>query len=94
MIRKTIIPILFVCLLFPAIIFANDERMRCGPILISNGDHKIKVMKRCGEPIHKEFVEIVPYIVEQWVYPWKNGSFMVLTFKGGKIINIEEIWRW
>ncbi len=35
---------------------AEADSMRCGSKLISDGDSKVKVMLRCGEPFYKETV--------------------------------------
>lgn len=77
-------------LLLSAHVFALDS-MRCGNRLVAVGDTKVKVLRLCGEPDHRERVsgeEAVP--VEQWIYGFGSRRFpRVLTFEGTGLSHIE-----
>ncbi len=53
---KKIIPVLF--FLITLVDIAKADSMRCGNNIISDGDSKVKVILRCGQPFYKEIVEI------------------------------------
>jgi hypothetical protein len=75
--------------------------MRCGHRLVSRGDTKAEVFIKCGEPSFSEVIAIeagpgngfsalkVP--VEQWTYNQGPKTLLkILTFKGGKLVDISE----
>ena len=67
------------------------QSLRCGTALIQVGDSKLKVMRRCGEPMYKDVISgDLDSKVEQWVYQRGSREFpMVLTIRGQKVIRIE-----
>lgn len=79
----------FMCLHQPA----TAESLRCGTALIQVGDSKLKVMRRCGEPMYKDVISgALDSKVEQWVYQHGSREFpMVLTIRGQKVIRIERL---
>ena len=70
---------------------AAAESLRCGTALIQAGDSKLKVMKRCGEPMYKDVISgDLDSRVEQWVYQRGSREFpMVLTIRAQKVIRVE-----
>ncbi len=70
-----------------------DDGLRCGTHLIRTGDTKLEVMEKCGPPGFKETISGADEaLVEQWHYRSGSGSFpRVLTFSGGRLVNIERI---
>ena len=67
---------------------------------IARGATRAEVLMRCGEPVVREVVpnraEAAPDAkaeprVEQWTYDVGDGSFLrVLTFRGGRVVSIED----
>ncbi len=52
--------------------------MRCGGRLVEIGDTEYEVLRKCGEPSHKE--------ANQWIYDRGAGSFIkILKFGNGKL---------
>ncbi|MBA3493821.1 MAG: DUF2845 domain-containing protein [Gammaproteobacteria bacterium] len=70
-----------------------DDGFRCGTHLVKAGDTKLDVMEKCGPPVFKETVSGAnEALVEQWHYRLDTGSFpRILTFTGGRLVDIEAI---
>jgi hypothetical protein len=84
-----------------------DGFYRCGGYMVKIGDLKFQVLQKCGPPEMREFVgnsaERQTYRrgrtrsynydmpVEQWIYGPDRDLWHVITFKGGKVYNIESI---
>jgi len=94
------LPILFTLVLVAGI-SVDAFAMRCGDRLVSRGDTKAEVLMKCGEPSFSEVIAIeagpgigfstlkVP--VEQWTYNQGPNTFLkILTFKGGKLVDIGD----
>ena len=69
--------------------------MRCGSYLVSPGDTKQDVYKKCGEP---EYMEVISSAVErrteEWYYDSGAASFpRVLTFEGYRLIDVKTVSR-
>ncbi len=76
---------------------------RCGGKLVTEGNSKISVLKKCGEPNWKdrwgeEIVELpdtdfehrITRINERWIYNRGPTHFLrIITFRDGKVIAIE-----
>ena len=73
-------------------VLAGDG-FRCGTRLVRTGDTKLDVMEKCGPPVFKETVSGAnEALVEQWHYRPDTGSFpRILTFTGGRLVDIEAI---
>ena len=67
--------------------------LRCGTALIAVGDSKLKVTRRCGQPLYKDVISgDLESRVEEWVYQRGSLEFpMVLTIRGQKVIRIERL---
>lgn len=78
--------------------------MRCNDRLVSIGDSKAEVLGKCGNPSFSSFVALetvkqadrngsvaVEVPVEQWTYSQgPNTLLKLLTFKGGRLVGIED----
>ena len=69
--------------------------MRCGSKLVTNGDHKVEVLHKCGEPVLKEYRgfryqsyppyhshglhSVIGADVEEWTYNFGPRRFMRLV---------------
>lgn len=71
-------------------------QLRCGNDLVHEGDYKVQVLLKCGEPLFAERIyDCRPYgwgcsVVEQWTYdlgPYR--MLRVLTFRNGRVAEIE-----
>ena len=63
--------------------------LRCGNGLVTEGDLKLEVLDRCGEPLVTQGNEYIGFH-QGWVY--EQGNFYyVLTFKGLKLTRIEPV---
>ena len=84
----------------------DANALRCGTDLVTEGDLKIQVEEKCGEPISKEVIGYtlrkVPYPggfldrehqLEEWVYKFRSKYYDVLTFEAGRLIRLEKIRR-
>ena len=69
-----------------------SDALRCGCSLIFIGDPTFLVLKRCGEPIHKELIRhgIKGAKIESWVYGPTSGMYYYLIFRDGKLYEIES----
>ena len=75
---------------------------RCNSQLVSVGDRKFEVEKKCGEPFSREFVGERTYLqggkertdyIEEWVYDLRYGFYDILTFEGGRLVRIEAVQK-
>lgn len=74
--------------------------MRCGTNLVSEGDSKLEVLEKCGEPLSKEIVGYIKYRrqwygktvkLEEWIYDIPGGYYYLLTFEGSRLVKVEQI---
>ena len=81
--------IALVGLLVPVTALAVD--MRCGQHLITVGDTKVNVIRRCGEPYFRQLISgSDERTVEQWFYvPARTQFQRIVTFRGTRVVNIE-----
>lgn len=77
---------------------------RCSGELVSEGDSKLSVLDKCGEPalIDRWPEEIIDFpdtdfehrlgrINERWIYNFGPSQFLrIITFKDGEVFNIEN----
>ena len=82
---------------------AKDTMMRCRNDLIDIGDSKNRVAYLCGKPFSKEIIGRteapalsggVEFIVERWTYDTSVRYFTILTFKGDRLIRMEDERKW
>lgn len=75
-----------------AVPVAAESTLRCGRHVLSLGDNKAMVLRRCGEPDLKEVVSGADQRrVEQWVYPGGRHRFArELTFHGTRLTQIRS----
>lgn len=74
---------------------------RCGNSLVREGDPKYQVLRLCGPPDHEEkqadaYLDGLGYVGvrEVWYYdPGPNGFVRELTFRKGRLSNIEVVGR-
>jgi len=83
---------IFMLVIFSSTAYANDV-MRCGSHLITLGDTKPDVIKKCNKP---EYIEVISSAIErrteEWYYDSGSGSFpQVLAFEGYRLINIKTV---
>jgi len=73
--------------------------LRCGSDLIDIGDSKSRVMYLCGQPISKEVIgqtkipdnkSGIEFIIERWTYDTSIRYFTILTFKGDRLVRLED----
>lgn len=86
-------------LLLPSAAHSKDTTFRCGRDLIGIGDSKSRVFYLCGEPLMKEVIGLtkvpnnkagIEFIVERWTYDTSTRYFTILTFKGDRLVNLED----
>jgi len=74
-------------------------QMRCGNALVREGDRKVEVLLKCGEPLaaekrHRCFYALGCETVEEWIYDVGSQKMLrVLTFRGGRLQRIEQVPR-
>ena len=82
---------------------SKDTMFRCGTDLIDLGDSKSRVAYLCGPPFLKEVIghtELpqnkggVEFIVERWTYDTSVRYFTILTFKGDRLVRLEDERKW
>jgi len=74
--KKIILVItLLICFGLPS----TSDAFRYGSKLIQEGEYTFEVFEKCGEPIHKELIQlgIKHPKIEHWVYE-QNGWFYLL----------------
>lgn len=66
----------------------------CNGWFPSIGEHKVKILNKCGQPISKEIVatkwssrDEKAILVEEWTY--KKDVYYVLTFEGSRLVKID-----
>ncbi len=90
-----------------ALVQPAQAGMRCGSRLVSEGDHKIEVLSKCGEPALVEPLGYGHYtvwphyahrhytayaLIEEWTYNFGPRRFMRLVrFADGKVIRIISL---
>ena len=80
--------------------------LRCGTNLVHEGDLKIQVEDKCGEPVTKEVIGYTlrraphaggfqdrEHQLEEWIYKFQGKYYDVLTFEAGRLVRIEKIRR-
>jgi hypothetical protein len=94
-----IIALTVVWFLCPFFALAKDTSLRCSNNIIEIGDSKNRVAYFCGEPMTKEIVGYtklpnwkggIEYPIERWTYDTSIRYFTTLTFKGDRVVNIED----
>jgi len=90
--------------LLAAPVVADDEVMRCGGKLVSNGMTKGQVLDLCGEPQSRSEEEVPQMarrangttyqigtiIVEHWIYNRSSSRFPAhLKFEEGKLVSLQ-----
>jgi hypothetical protein len=82
---------------------SKDTSLRCGTDLIDIGDSKSRVMYLCGQPISKEVIgqtkipdnkSGIEFIIERWTYDTSVRYFTILTFKGDRLVRLEDERKW
>jgi hypothetical protein len=78
--------------------------MRCGDRLVMTGDNKFDILKKCGEPLDKQYYEqVVPLfnaagyqigttvnIIDRWIYQKSSADFQyILIFNEGTLKDIS-----
>ena len=86
---------LIIAITFMAVLFlcpTGAHAFRYGTKLIQEGDYTFEVFYKCGEPKHKELIQlgIKHPKIEHWVYE-ENGDFYLLIFRSGKLDEIKSI---
>ena len=81
----------------------KSTMLRCGNDLIDIGDSKSRVAYLCGEPASKEIIGHteppqatggVGFIVERWTYSTSVRYFTILTFRGDRVVRMEDERKW
>jgi hypothetical protein len=82
---------------------SKDTMLRCGNDLIDIGDSKNRVVYLCGQPFSKEVIghtELpenkggIEFIIERWTYDTSVRYFTILTFKGDRLVRMEDERKW
>ena len=82
---------------------SKDTSLRCGNDLIDIGDSKSRVIYLCGQPFSKEIVGQtkipdnkagIEFIIERWTYDTSVRYFTILTFKGDRLVRLEDERKW
>ena len=90
-------------LLSPPTAQSKDTSMRCGTDLIDIGNSKSRVAYLCGQPFSKEIIgqtkvadnkSGIEFFVERWTYDTSVGYFTILTFKGDRLVRLEDERKW
>ena len=78
---------------------SKDTMLRCGTDLIDIGDSKNRVAYLCGQPFSKEVIGHtkppedtggVELVIERWTYDTSVRYFTILTFKGDRLVRMED----
>jgi hypothetical protein len=81
----------------------KETMLRCGNDLIDIGDSKSRVAYLCGEPASKEIIGHteppqatggIGFIVERWTYSTSVRYFTILTFRGDRVVRMEDERKW
>lgn len=76
--------------------------LRCGSQIVGEGDTKVEVLAKCGEPLLREYIgEDATFnygygtyskrTVEEWTYNFGPNKFMqILRFRGSTLIDIKN----
>lgn len=82
---------------------AKDTSLRCGNDLINVGDSKNRVTYICGQPFSKDIIGHtkapestggVEFIIERWTYDTSVRYFTILTFRGDRLVRMEDERKW
>jgi hypothetical protein len=82
---------------------SKETSLRCGNDLIDIGDSKSRVVYLCGQPFSKEIVGQtkipdnkagIEFIIERWTYDTSVRYFTILTFKGDRLVRLEDERKW
>lgn len=101
----TVCILVLFCLLFASGPAAADT-FRCRNVVFTDGDSRVEVLLKCGEPDFEEvvretvsgekdkksgtFKKNTEYVVE-WYYDCGEREFIkILTFKGGKLVTVTN----
>jgi hypothetical protein len=91
---------LILALLMLPLVAQASSTLRCGSQLISMDDASSTVLRKCGEPISRDFlgyrerVDIYGFrhevAVEEWSYGPRNGMYHFLRFEANRLIRIDS----
>ena len=87
--NRLVAAMLLVAGLSPSVALADT--LRCASYLIREGDTKVDVIRRCGEPFFREVTSGAnERNEEQWYYVPASTQFQrIVTFRGTRVIRIE-----
>ncbi|WP_395505379.1 DUF2845 domain-containing protein [Ectopseudomonas hydrolytica] len=73
------------------------DTLRCGSQLVSLGDRKFEVERKCGAPVHQDPIGYTlgsydrrEFMIEERVYGPSNGMLSILRFEGNRLVAIER----
>lgn len=76
---------------------ATASTFRCGSELISLGDRRFEIRRKCGEPLYRESVgytlgpgQRLEMHIEEWIYGPRNGMAHILRIEGNRLVSIES----
>lgn len=81
----------------------KNTSLRCGNDLIDIGDTKTRIIYLCGQPISKEIIGQtkipdnkagIEFVIERWTYDTSVRYFTILTFKGDRLVRLEDERKW
>jgi hypothetical protein len=76
--------------IFTAVVCFADDSMTCGTDLVSVGDLKPSIMRKCGAPYIKEDIGSGG-TRERWTYNFGSSEFLkILTFDGDRLESIDD----
>jgi hypothetical protein len=84
--------LLIAAVLFTASQTAAARSLRCAGQLVTIGDYKAEVVKKCGEPDHVETREVYP---DTWIskqYDYQDDRFKAPYLLRGPIL--QELWTY
>ncbi len=95
--------VIFSTLIFSLLWAAPAAALRCGTDLVHEGDHKIEVLNKCGEPLWQErwrdevferssfdTLEKRTIVVEEWIYDFGPTRLLyIVRFRNGRVSAID-----
>lgn len=88
---RLLIILLAVACIFTAVVCFAADSMTCGTDMVSVGDLKPAIMRKCGAPYSKEDIGGGGGTRERWTYNFGSGSFLkILTFDGDRLESIDD----
>ena len=97
---KTAMVVLLLLLFLPCNSFGDDSitSVRCKNGLVNIGANNLEVIKKCGEPVHKDVIEAASkttsrgYVeIQEWTYNYGPTDF-IYTFRleGSTVVGIRR----